>query len=144
VQGLPHIYKVTAGGRAEGSVSLATPNVAPLESAAPAEFGGPGTSWSPETLLVGAVAACLILTFRAVARASGIAWRSLGCDVEGRLERQAGVLRFTEFVVRARLTVEPGTSEEKARGALEKAEKSCLVSNSLAAARRLEAQVATA
>jgi organic hydroperoxide reductase OsmC/OhrA len=141
MQNLPHIYLVEAVARAEGNISLATPNVMPLESAPPAEFGGPGTFWSPETLLTAAVADCFVLTFRAVARASALRWLGLKCEVEGKLERKDGILRFTEFVIHARLTAEPGTNEEKARAALEKAEKTCLVSNSLSAARRLDAQV---
>ncbi len=141
MQPLPHIYKVEASADSEGNLSLEPAGVAALESAPPAEFGGPGNLWSPETLLTAAVAGCFILTFRAIARASAISWSSLGCEVEGRLERRDGALRFTEFVLRARLTVPQGTSEEKARGALDKAEKTCLVSNSLSVVRRLDAQV---
>jgi hypothetical protein len=40
--------------------------------AAPAEFGGPGDQWSPESLLAGAIASCFALTFRFVARAQKV------------------------------------------------------------------------
>ena len=41
------------------------------------------------TLLIAAVADCFILTFRAVARASRFEWISLGCTVDGVLDRAA-------------------------------------------------------
>ena len=73
----------------------------------------------------------MILTFRAVARASGFAWTSLECDVTGTLDRIDRSTRFVAFDVRARLRVPRGTDPERARQVLEKAERSCLISNSL-------------
>jgi len=80
---------------------------------------------------------CLILTFRAVARASGFAWTSLECDVTGTLDRIERTTRFVGFDVRARLHVPRGTDPDRARQVLEKAERSCLISNSLNCAIRL-------
>ncbi len=115
--------------------------VGEIHTAAPAEFGGPGHRWSPETLLVAAVADCFVLTFRAIARASGFTWRDLDCSAEGVLDRVDGTLRFSDLRVRARLVVQEGADEERARRLLEKAEKSCLVSNSLLAKRHLALEV---
>jgi organic hydroperoxide reductase OsmC/OhrA len=140
---LPHIYRVKASAESDGGLRLESPGLVSLQSAPPAEFGGPGDLWSPETLLSAAVSACFTLTFRAIARAAAIQWKTLLCEVEGKLERRDGVLRFTEFALRAKLLVPTGTMEERARAALEQAEKTCLVSNSLTAARRLDAQVIT-
>jgi organic hydroperoxide reductase OsmC/OhrA len=72
MQPFPHQYVVAAHGSALGEVELHADQLSPIRSASPAEFDGPGDRWSPETLLVAAVGDCLILTFRAVARASGI------------------------------------------------------------------------
>ncbi|MEN8185384.1 MAG: OsmC family protein [Myxococcota bacterium] len=114
-----------------------------LRSAPPSQFGGPGDQWPPETLLVAAIADCYVLTFRAVARASKLAWVSLGCEVQGTLDRVERVTRFTEFRVRASLRVPPGTDEERARRLLARAEQSCLITNSLEATSHLEATVET-
>lgn len=138
---LPHRYRARASGGASGDVALEGEKLPALATAPPAEFGGPGDRWSPETLLVGAVANCFIFTFRAVARASKVDWEALDCDVEGVLDRADGRTRFTEIHVRARLTVPGGTDEDRARRALEKAEKSCLITNSLRAESHLEAEV---
>ena len=138
---LPHHYRVTAGGQSEGDVGLSSTGLDSLTTAPPAEFGGPGNRWSPETLLVGAVADCFILTFRAIARASKLPWTSLECSTEGVLDRADGVTRFTEFHINADLTVPQGTSADMARRLLQKAESNCLITNSVTAVRHLETNV---
>lgn len=133
MQPLPHRYVVTAVPDPGHHVSLTTRGVPPLATAAPVEFDGPGDSWSPETLLVGAVADCFAITFRGVARASQLTWTGMTCEVGGTLDRVDGVMRFTRIDVHARLTVPDGTSEALACRVLEKAKRSCLVTNSLTA-----------
>ncbi|MBI3783468.1 MAG: OsmC family protein [Deltaproteobacteria bacterium] len=128
----PHQYLVRATGKAEGLIAVSAPAVPTLQTAAPAEFGGPGDQWSPETLLVAAAADCFILTFRAIAGASKLAWNDLTCDADGKLDRVDGVTRFTGLTLRARLSVPSGTDTERARRLLEKAEKNCLITRSLA------------
>lgn len=141
MQDLPHHYVVSAGAKAAGNVVLSSNGVADLESAPPAEFGGPGDQWSPESLLVAAVADCFILSFRAIARASKLEWDSLSCQVEGTLERVERVTQFTGFTVAATLDISAETDEAKAQRLLEKAEQVCLVTNSLKADSHLEATV---
>lgn len=141
VQEFPHHYSVVAIADAEGDVALESDRLPSMRSAAPTEFGGPGDRWSPETLLVGAVADCFILTFRAVAEASKFSWVSLRCDVEGTLERVDRVIQFTAFLVRASLRLPAGANEEQARRLLARAERSCLISNSLKGSSHLEIEV---
>ena len=141
VQRLPHHYTVAASAAAEGEIALESAGLATLASTAPAEFGGPGDRWSPETLLVGALADCFILTFRAVARAAKLPWLSLRCEVEGTLDRVERTTQFTAFRVRASLDVPPGTDPEEAKRVLERSEHGCLISNSLKATPQLEADV---
>ena len=50
MQSFPHLYSVSARAGSAGEVDLASPGLPALASAAPAEFGGPGDRWSPETL----------------------------------------------------------------------------------------------
>lgn len=143
-QALPHHYVVSAAAAASGDVAVDSAGLPALATAAPAEFGGPGDRWSPETLLVAAVANCFVLTFRAIARASKLEWTSLACTAEGTLDRVDGVTRFTAVTVRATLTLPAGGSEALARRLLEKSEAGCLVTNSLVATRHLEATVTVA
>jgi len=144
MQNLPHHYAVAAAGSATGNVDLTSPGLTRIESAPPAEFGGPGDLWSPETLLVAAVADCFILTFRAIARASKLDWVALNCDVEGVLDRVDNVTRFSEFKLCAVLDVPPGTDEQKAQRLLEKSEHACLITNSMSAESHLVTEVRVA
>lgn len=131
MQALPHRYTVTATGASGADVELTSDRLPSLRSASPAEFGGPGDRWSPETLLVGAVGDCFILTFRTVAAASKLQWTSLRCHVTGTLDRIDRVTRFTTFEIHARLEVPAGVDRDHAQRTLEKAEHHCLISNSL-------------
>lgn len=137
----PHRYPITATASAEGAVTLSAKGLPPLESVPPTQFGGPGDRWSPETLLVAAVADCVILTFRAVARASKLDWQRISCDAEGTLDRVDGVTRFTAVHLRVRLSVPAGTGTDRPRRLVEKAERSCLVSRSLAFEPSVEVEV---
>lgn len=131
MQNFPHHYGVTADGAATGRVMVASPNLPVWTTDAPAEFDGPGDVWSPETMLVGAVANCFILTFRAVARASKFEWTNLTCQAQGILDRLDRVTQFTEIHLTVTLVAPAGTDAEKAQRLLEKAEQNCLITNSL-------------
>ena len=144
MQDLPHHYVVSASTTTDKTVKLSSKGLDDLSTAGPAEFGGPGDLWSPETLLVGAVADCFVLSFRAIARAAKLQWDSLDCETTGILDKVERVTQFTRFDVRAELTVPPGTNEEKAHKLLEKAEKHCLVTNSMKASSELDATVRVA
>lgn len=141
MQDLPHLYTVAADAAADRNVTLTSPGLDDLESAGPAEFGGPGDLWSPETLLVAAVADCFILSFRAIARAARVEWTSIRCEVEGTLDKIDKVTQFTRFDVRARLAIPAGTDADKALAMLDKAERHCLITNSLKAPSHLDARV---
>jgi organic hydroperoxide reductase OsmC/OhrA len=138
MQAFPHHYAVSAAAGVDGDVILTSGALGALQSASPAEFDGPGDRWSPETFLVAAVADCFVLTFRAVARASKLPWTSLACDASGTLDRIDRVTHFTAFEIRAHLVVPEGADPDQARRALDKAEHSCLIANSLKAAIHLE------
>jgi len=137
----PHTYSVSARGSTTGTVPVASRGLPDIPTAPPPEFDGPGDVWSPETLLVAAVANCFILTFRAVSRAAGFGWEQLECHVDGALERVSGVTQFSKFTTRAMLTVKAGADHAKAQQLMERAEKACLVANSLRAERHLEIQM---
>jgi organic hydroperoxide reductase OsmC/OhrA len=142
MQPFPHRYEVEASASDKGEIILRSNQLQPLASAAPAEFGGPGNRWSPETLLVAAVADCFVLTFRGIAANSQLSWSAITCEAAGTVERiDYGVTRFTEVAMRARLTLGEGMDEAKARRVLEKAERTCLIGNSLNAPVHLESEI---
>lgn len=129
----PHHYAAVATGGPAGDIQLDSGRLEALRTAAPAEFDGPGDRWSPETLVVAAVADCFVLTFRAIARVSKLPWLSLRCDASGTLDRVDRVAQFTAFSIKASLTVPSGADVDHARRLLARAEEGCLISNSLKA-----------
>jgi organic hydroperoxide reductase OsmC/OhrA len=141
MQAFPHHYAVAATADMNGDIALTGAGLPAIASAAPAEFGGPGDRWSPETLLVAAVADCFILTFRAIAGVSRFPWISLACDITGTVDRVDRVTQFTQIDLRARLRVPAGAKEDQALRMLAKAEETCLVTNSLKVRPHLEAIV---
>lgn len=137
----PHTYVASAAARDAGMVTVASPLLPDLETAAPPQFDGPGGVWSPESLLCASLADCFILTFRAVSRAARFEWVHLECRVEGVLDRVERVSQFARYKTFAKLTVRPGADLEKARALLAQAEHGCLIANSLRGSRDLEAQI---
>jgi peroxiredoxin-like protein len=138
---LPHYYDVHLTGGPSGHARLSTAGVPELRTAPPIEFDGPGDAWSPEHLLLASVQACFLFTLRAVARQSKVEFLALQLDASGTVDRQEGATRFTEIVLRPRLTVQSGADRERALHVLEKSEKACLVSASLSTPIRLEPEI---
>jgi len=112
---LPHLYEVSLSGGPTGHATLLAAGVPPLRSAPPKEFDGPGDAWSPEQFLLAAVGTCFMFTFRAVARGSKFDYSSLDLSGSGTVDREKGTTRFTEIVLRPRLTLPNGADPERAK-----------------------------
>lgn len=141
MQPLPHTYSVMATGSDGGDVALNASGLPQIESAAPPQFGGKGERWSPEALLAAAVGSCFILIFRAAARASALQWTKLECTVEAKLDHVAPFVRFSRIVTRAVLTVPASANTGICERVLAKAERDCLIANSLRCERELQFKV---
>lgn len=108
---------------------------------APREFSGEDGVWTPEHLLVGATASCLMTTFLAIAEISKLTVLSYRCKASGKLEKISGAgYSFTEIVLAPEVAV-PGGDEQKALRLLAKAEGNCFVAKSLRTVVRLEPQI---
>lgn len=137
----PHQYTVDAAAEPKGSVKLIAEGLPSIVSAPPVEFDGPGDQWSPECLLIASVVDCFVLTFRAIARASQLDWSQLHCRAEGTLDRVDHVARFAGMRIDAALTLPPGGKAEVGKRLLEKAERNCIVTNSLSLNVELDTKV---
>ena len=131
MQALPHLYSVNTTSTADSLLTTASHGIPDMLVAAPAEFDGPGDQWSPETLLLSAAANCLVLSFKAVAKASKLSWKNIQCESIGKLDRVERVTSFTEITTKVKLTITDASEKERAIKLLEKAESVCLISNSL-------------
>ncbi len=136
----------------------------PMAFSSPPEFHGEAGLWTPEHMLVAAVASCFITTFRAIAEISRFEAAALEVTVEGYVEdaersdqrlevsdltpetekimkKQGHSYSFTRMLVRPRLTVAKEVDRDRGLRLLEKAGRSCLVSRTLRSAIVLESTV---
>jgi peroxiredoxin-like protein len=141
---LPHHYTVELSGGPSGYARLRTGEMPDIRMAPPTQYGGPGDAWTPEHLLLGAVEACFMFTFRAVANAAHVRFDYLEVSTDGTVDRQDGRTRFTEIVLRPRLTIEPDVDREHLIRLIHKAERACLVSASLNTPIRVEPELVDA
>jgi peroxiredoxin-like protein len=138
---LPHVYEVELAGGADGYAKVSAAGMPELQSAPPVDFDGPGDAWSPEHLFLAAIETCFLFTLRSVARASKLEFLSLELSGQGKVDRKDGTTRFTEIVLRPRLRLSATADKDRVLRILEKSEKACLVSSSLATPIRLEPEV---
>ncbi|WP_413700440.1 OsmC family protein [Psychromonas sp. KJ10-10] len=141
MQALPHLYNVQVNSTPDTNLIASSKGIADQEVAGPAEFGGPGDQWSPETLILSATASCFVLSFKAVANASKFAWKDIHCESLGKLEKVGHIMKFTEITNKVTLVISDPTQEEMALKLLEKSESICLISNSLNCELKLECKI---
>ena len=112
-----------------------------VQVATPPEFKGHDGIWSPEDLFVASANVCLMTTFLAVAERAGLAFSAYESTAEGRLELVEGKFQFTAITIRPSINLKSGEDAGKAKELIEKAERNCLISNSMKAAVTLEAVI---
>jgi peroxiredoxin-like protein len=137
-------YVISASVKPDSLVDLTGAGLPSLVSGPPKEFGGTGAEWSPEDLLVGAVADCFVLAFKAIAAASRYTWVDLNCDVTGTLDKVERAMQFTALNIQATLTIPADADADRATRLLEKAEQTCFITNSLKADPELTIEIKTA
>jgi peroxiredoxin-like protein len=126
-----HNYELAIDWRGKRSGTMISAGMTAVEISAPPEFAGEAGKWTPEHLLVGAAASCLMATFVAIAEFSKITILSFQITGSGKLEKVPGAgFQFTEIRLKPEIAVADGELE-KAERALQKAEKSCFVTNAL-------------
>lgn len=128
-----HTYRVVAWWNA-GKTGLAKSDSAPnaIHFAAPPQFGGLEGRWSPEDLLLCAVAGCFTTTFRALSDYSQFEYRDLEVEVEGTVRKAESGYEFAGVLIRPTLTISNLDDRSRADRLLEKAKRLCLVSRALA------------
>jgi organic hydroperoxide reductase OsmC/OhrA len=108
---------------------------------APPEFGGLEGRWTPEDLLMTALASCFTTTFHAIAGCSKFEYTDLAVETEGTVGKTDNGYCFSEIVIRPSLTIPNEEQREWAISLLDKAKALCLVSRALATTQKFEARV---
>lgn len=137
-----YFYSTEVEWTGERGGDLSAPVLPKLHVDAPPEFKGHDGAWTPEHLFVAAVNSCFMTTFLAIAENSRLEFVSFKAAAKGKLEKLEGQgFMMTEIVLHPRLTISNARDAERASRILEKAEKHCLISNSVKTAIRLEPEV---
>ena len=137
-----YFYTTEVEWTGERHGDLRAPVLPKLGVDAPPEFKGHDGVWTPEHLFVGAVNSCFMTTFLAIAENSKLDFISFKADAKGKLEKldTRGFI-MTEVVLRPRLVIRHARDAERATRILEKAERNCLISNSIKTETRLEPEI---
>ena len=110
-----------------------------LTISTPPEFRGEPGFWTPEHLFVAAAESCLMATFLGIAENSRLAVLSYRSSAIGKLESPQGAgLRFTEIAVFPEVELTSVEDRTRAGHVMAKAEKTCLIANSMAMGLRVE------
>lgn len=130
---LPHQYRMTLQYNGGLAGALNSTDQAAIPFAAPVEFDGPGTGWSPETLLLSSVSGCIALTFAAICKMMKVEFSHLEISATGIVENIPGDKRmhFSRIELQPALQLTNPADEGKLPKIWENTEKHCLVSNSL-------------
>ena len=132
-------YRVVAwwtSGRTGLAKCISAPNA--IHFAAPHQFGGLERRWTPEDLLLGAIASCFTTTFRALSEYSRFEYADLEVEVEGTIRKVESGYSFIGIAISPKLTIANEEGRELALRLLHKAEQLCLVSRALSVRKTFE------
>jgi organic hydroperoxide reductase OsmC/OhrA len=137
-----HSYRVAAwwtSGRSGLAKSDSVPNA--IHFTAPTEFGGLEGRWTPEELLLAALAGCFTTTLRSISGSAQFDFTDLQVDVSGTIRKSQFGYDFSEIVIRPNLKIASSKEREHALDLLKKAERLCLVSRTIDVPLRFEPQI---
>ncbi|MCB0483678.1 MAG: OsmC family protein [Flavobacteriales bacterium] len=113
-----------------------------IEVATPLPFEkGVAGKWSPEHLFTAAISSCFLTTFLAIAEYSKLEFTAIDVKAEGILDKPEGKFLMTEVILRPKLVIAHEKDRDKAQRILEKSEAACLITHSVKADVKLEAEV---
>jgi organic hydroperoxide reductase OsmC/OhrA len=137
-----HKYRVVAWW-SSGRTGLAKTDAAPnaIHFTAPPEFGGLEGRWTPESLLLCAIAGCFTTTFRTLAEYSKFEYADLEVQVEGTIKKIAPGYVFTEIAIRPNLSINDEAEQARGIRLLEKTKGLCLVARALSVPQLFEPHI---
>ena len=130
---MEHSYNVDLDWKSGRKGEISSPELDnTIEVATPPQFPkGVEGVWSPEHLFTAAVSTCFMTTFLAIAENSNLEFGDFTCPAKGKLEKVDGKFIISEVVLEPALTIKNDEDREKAEKVLVKAEKACLITNSI-------------
>jgi organic hydroperoxide reductase OsmC/OhrA len=127
-----HEYETSVAWTGSRKGQVESPGLPTLTTGAPPDFGGEVGIWSPEHFFVASIEVCTMLTFLAISELSKLELAGWSSSARGKVEKVEGRgFEFTAVEVHAQIKVKKESDLEKAERVAQKAERHCLVTNSL-------------
>jgi organic hydroperoxide reductase OsmC/OhrA len=125
----PRLYDLAAEGKAT------------IAGSADPAMGGDGARWNPEDSLVGALSACHMLWYLHLCAVKGVKVTAYTDEAEGRMIEEPRNGRFTEVVLRPRVTITADSDPARAETLHERAHAECFIANSMNFMVRVKAEI---
>jgi|SRR5271166_2448665 len=137
-----HAYRVSAWWTS-GRTGLAKCDSAPsaIHFSEPVDRGGLEGRWTPEQLLLCALAGCFTTTFQEVARSARFVYTDLEVEVEGTVNQSKVGCTFNEIVLRPRLTVPAEEELGEGMDLLRRATSLCTIARAISVPQTTEPKV---
>jgi organic hydroperoxide reductase OsmC/OhrA len=127
-----HTYTTAVEWTKNKRAALSSKGLPTIEVATPPNFpGGHEGIWSPEHLYTAAAEVCLMTTFLSFAERAKLAFLSYKSQADGILDKVEKSLLMTHIHIKATITVASEADRVEALKLIERAERYCLISNSM-------------
>lgn len=137
-----HTYTTAVEWTKERRAALSSRGLPTIEVATPPNFpGGHEGIWSPEHLYTAAAEVCLMTTFLSFAERANLDFLSYKSEADGILDKVEKSLLMTRIHIKPTITVAHEADREEALKLIERAERYCLISNSMKSEVTVEAIV---
>lgn len=127
-----HTYTTAVEWTKEKRAALSSRGLPTIEVATPPNFpGGHEGIWSPEHLYTAAAEVCLMTTFLSFAERANLDFLSYKSEADGILDKVEKSLLMTRIHIKPTITVASEADRAEALKLIERAERYCLISNSM-------------
>jgi organic hydroperoxide reductase OsmC/OhrA len=136
----PHRYEISLSRQSDHSAVIHNDSASPVAGGVPPQFDGKPGFWSPEELLMSAVALCFMTTFQSFALKERIEILSYTSSAVGILDKTQAGLLFTQIELQIKIRVNRGV-RETVIPLIERSKKYCIISNTLRPAVEVVAEI---
>lgn len=143
--GAEHSYRVNAWwtfGPSGIAKSESAPNV--IHFSAPGSFGGLQTRWTPEEILLAAIAGCFTTTAQTIATEAKLDFADLEVESRATVIKVESGYQVSQIVIRPNVKIDSMEDRTRVFNLLKKAQQLCLVSRALSVSVKFEPQVEVA
>ena len=127
----PIIFTTELYWSGEKNGIVRSPSLESFSVSASPEFGGPDGVWSAEHLFLSSITGCFMSTYLTFVNKMKIENTGFECTATGQVEIVDGKYKFTYIHIYPKAFVGNDVDVERAKVAMEKTKKYCLISNSV-------------